>query len=101
MEIFARSTFSDRARSSSRSIGPSNPSSRSRRFSGLPPSTELSAPGGGGVAMSDKAAIHSIEVMSSQPEQGAERPGQHPFQRLSDGVEADQARQDEHHQQYD
>ena len=51
--------------------------------------------------MSDKAAIHSIEVMSGQPEQRAERPWQHAFQRLADRIEAYQARQDEYHQQHD
>src|ERR1700722_16153698 len=92
MEIFAKSTFCDRARSSSRSIGPSNPSNRRTRFSEGP----------SGAAMSDDVSIDAIDVTAGQPEQGPERPGEDVFQGLPHGIEAaDQPGQDEYHHQDD
>src|SRR5690242_20633156 len=95
MEIFARSTFCARARSSSRSIGPSNPSSLSTRLS---PGGSIGT-GGGAAAVSDGSSIEPFDVLPGEPEDRPEGPREDTVQRLADRIEANQARQDEHSQQ--
>src|ERR1019366_4095829 len=79
IEIFARSTFCARARSSSRSNGPSNPSSFSSRLS----------PAGAAWLSLRPALLPASLMVPGEPEGQAEPLGQNVFQHIADRVDAE------------